>query len=196
MKVVKSYRSLENVIRDVLTEKKNMESDQNDQVTAGTYTTKSFEVSPAAQKLYADLPVTIDATQAELAVINLDKLFDIEKQVTASDKKTDAMLAAANTAIEKIRYAAQAMGLEKEHDAFIKKSMSVIDGGSIEPEEVDADAHPSDMAVFNSPPAGNKPDPAKVNAQGPGDRDIDNIKRYLIRRSKKAQRKIKIIDAE
>lgn len=195
MKVVKSYRSLENIIRDVLTEKKNTESDQNDQITAGTYTTKSFEVSPAAQKLYADLPITIDATQAELAAINLDKLFDIEKQVTASDQKTDAMLGAANTAIEKIRAAAKAMGLEKEHDAFIKKSMNVINAGSIGTQEVTADTHPSDMAVFNSPPSGNVPD-AKVNAQGPGDRDIDNIKRYLIRRSKKAQRKIKILDAE
>lgn len=195
MKVVKSYRSLENIIRDVLTEKKKMESDQNDQITAGTYTTKSFEMSPSAQKLYADLPINIDATQAELAAINLDKLFDIEKQVTASDQKTDAMIAAANAAIDKIRSAAQAMGLEKEHDAFIKKSMNVINAGSVEPEEVTADTHPSDMAVFNSPPTGNEPD-VKVNAQGPGDRDIDNIKRYLIRRSKKAQRKIKIIDAD
>lgn len=189
------YRSVENIIRDIFTEKKNIESDQNDQITAGTYTTKSFEMSPVAQKLYADLPITIDGTQAELAAISLDKLFDIEKQVTVSGQKTDAMLGAANTAIEKIRAAAKAMGLETEHDAIINKSMKVIDGGSTEPEEVDPDAHPSDMAVFNSPPSGNQPD-AKVNAQGPGDRDIDNIKRYLIRRSKKAQRKIKIIDAE
>jgi hypothetical protein len=190
------YRSLENIIRDVLIEKKKMESDQNDQITAGTYTTKSFEMSPSAQRLYADLPITIDATQAELAAINLDKLFDIEKQVTASDQKTDAMIAAATDAIEKIRLAAKAMGLEKEHDAFIKKSMNVINAGSTEPEEIDPNAHPSDMAVFNSPPSGNQPDPAKANAQGAGDRDIDNIKRYLIRRSKKAQRKIKIIDAD
>jgi hypothetical protein len=189
------YRSLENIIRDVLIEKKKMESDQNDQITAGTYTTKSFEMSPPAQRLYADLPITTDGSQAEIAAINLDKLFDIEKQVTASGQKTDSMLQAAKNAIEKIRYAGKAMGLEKEHDAFIKRSMKVITGGTIEPEEIDPDAHPSDMAVFNSPPVGNQPDPAKVNAQGPGDRDIDNIKRYLIRRSKKAQRKLKIIDA-
>jgi hypothetical protein len=54
-----SYRSLESKIRDIYEANQiaagAVESDQNDQISVGSYTTKAFEVSPEAQKLYADL---------------------------------------------------------------------------------------------------------------------------------------------
>ena len=60
-----------------------------------------------------------------------------------------------------------------------------------ETDEVGPDYHPADDPRFRSPPSGNMPDPIA----GPqGDRDVDNVKNYLIKRSKAAQRKIKIID--
>jgi len=61
-----------------------------------------------------------------------------------------------------------------------------------ETKEVDPDYHPADDPRFHSPPTGNKPDPV-AGPQG-SDRDVDNVKNYLIKRSKAAQRKIKIID--
>jgi len=63
--------------------------------------------------------------------------------------------------------------------------------GIIASQEVGPDYHPADDPRFHSPPSGNKPDPIA----GPqGDRDVDNVKNYLIKRSKAAQRKLKLID--
>ena len=200
-----AYKSVESAIRGImqrLEERKvpiEQETDQNDQVAVGTYTTKSFEMCPEAQKLYADLPPDTDAASAEITAINLDRLFDLERDVLNRKKATPTELKRAEDLEAIIMDNAEKMGpgmLEKH--AFVKKHVESIQKYTtghqqhIEPED---HLHPSDDPRFRHAPARSNPDPA-VNAQGPGDRDIDNIKRYLIRRSQKAQRKIKLIDTD
>ena len=195
-----SYRSLESKIRDIYEANHiamgSKESDQNDQISVGSYTTKAFEVSPEAQKLYADLPKDTNASDAQTAAENLDKLFDIVKDVHHTGKATIAHITRATMHGEVVMRHAVGMKLEKEHQAIVKAAMDSLHKQSDEHEkELDpnADYHPADDKRFHSPPKGNAPDPIA----GPqGDKDIDNLKRYLIKRSRAAERKIKIIDAD
>ena len=193
-----SYRSLESKIRDIF-EGVSMhagESDQNDQIAVGSYLSKAFEVSPEAQKLYADLPKETNASDAQTAAENLDKLFDIVKDVQHTGKATAAHIARATMHGEIVMRHAAGMKLEKEHDAIVKAAMDSIrkhSGDHDKELDPNAEYHPSDDKRFHSPPKGNFPDPIA----GPqGDKDIDNLKRYLIKRSRAAERKIKIIDVD
>ena len=192
-----SYRSVESKIRDVLEglQAKHLlgkESDQNDQIAVGSYTTKTFDMSPDAQIIFADLPKETDANAAEQTAIHLDRLFDLHKGVIAAQTATQADIDRAEELVDKIKPLGDAMGqaekigkIADDHYNDIKKYFKD------KSDEVGPDYHPADDPRFHSPPSGNKPDPIA----GPqGDRDIDNVKNYLIKRSKAAQRKIKIID--
>lgn len=195
-----SYRSLESKIRDIFESNHiamgAVESDQNDQIAVGSYTTKAFEVSPEAQKLYADLPKDTNASDAQTAAEHLDKLFDIVKDVYHTGKATAAHIARATMHGEIVKRHAVGMKLEKEHEAIVKAAMDSLHAAAGEHDnEIDPndDYHPADDKRFHNPPKGNSPDPIP----GPqGDKDIDNLKRYLIKRSRAAERKIKIIDAD
>lgn len=192
-----SYRSVESKIRDVLEglqpkSKLGKESDANDQIAVGSYTTKTFDMSPDAQIIFADLPKDTDANSAEQTAIHLDRLFDLHKDIIAAQAASQADIDRAEELVDKIKPIADAMGqgekigkIVDDHYNDLKKYFKD------ETVEVGPDYHPSDDPRFRSPPAGNKPDPIA----GPqGDRDVDNVKNYLIKRSKAAQRKIKIID--
>lgn len=192
-----SYRSVESKIRDVLEglQPKHLlgkESDQNDQIAVGSYTTKAFDMSPDAQIIFADLPKETDANAAEVTAIHLDRLFDLHKDIIAAQNATQPHIDRAEELVGKIKYFADAMGhaekigkIVDDHYNDIKKYFKD------ESDEIGPDYHPADDPRFHSPPTGNMPDPIA----GPqGDRDIDNVKNYLIKRSKAAQRKIKIID--
>lgn len=193
-----SYVTLGRAVRMVLegVNKHAKESDQNDQIAVGSYTTKAFEVSPEAQKLYADLPKETNASDAQDAATALDKLFDIVKDVEHTGVATQAHIERAKIHGEIVMRAAAGMKLEKEHDAIIKAAMKSIHSKMSEHDKElnpDAEYHPADDKRFYSPPKGNAPDPIA----GPqGDKDIDNLKRYLIKRSRAAERKIKIIDVD
>ena len=173
-----------------------VESDQNDQISVGSYTTKAFEVSPQAQKLYADLPKDTNADDAQTAAENLDKLFDIVKDVHHTGKATAAHIARATMHGEIVMRHAVGMQLEKEHAAIVKAmidSLQAVSGDHQKELNPNDDYHPADDKRFHNPPKGNSPDPIA----GPqGDKDIDNLKRYLIKRSRAAERKIKIIDVD
>lgn len=169
------------------------ESDQNDQIAVGSYQTKMFDMSPDAQIIFADLPVDTNVNDAEVAALNLDKLFGIHKHVVNSKMASQSDIDSAEEYVEKIKAAAEGMNQPKLADiaddhlnnikSFFKEHPNIID-----PED---HVHPADDPRFHSIPKGNKPDPVA----GPqGDRDIDNVKNYLIRRSKAAQRKLKLID--
>jgi hypothetical protein len=194
------YRSLESKIRDIFEANHiamgAIESDQNDQIAVGSYTTKAFEVSPQAQKLYADLPKDTNADDAQTAAENLDKLFDIVKDVHHTGKATAAHIARATMHGEIVMRHAAGMKLEKEHEAIVKAAMDSLHRVAGEHKKElnpDDDYHPADDKRFHNPPKGYTPDPIP----GPqGDKDIDNLKRYLIKRSRAAERKIKIIDAD
>ena len=192
-----SYRSVESKIRDILEglQPKHLlgkESDQNDQIAIGSYTTKVFDMSPDAQILFADLPKETDTNSAEQAAIHLDKLFDLHKGIVARKEASQADIDKAEELVGKIK----PLGVEMDQEAKINK---IVDDHyndlkkyfKDETDEVNNDYHPADDPRFHSPPSGNKPDPVA----GPqGDRDVDNMKRYLIKRSKAAQRKLKLID--
>ena len=193
-----TYQTLGSAVRFVLEgiNKHALESDQNDQISVGSYTTKAFEVSPEAQKLYADLPKDTNASDAQTAAEHLDKLFDIVKDVEHTGKATIAHVQRAMMHGEIVKRHAAGMKLEKEHEAILKAAINSIRSKAGDHDtEIDpnADYHPADDRRFHNPPKGNVPDPIP----GPqGDKDIDNLKRYLIKRSRAAERKIKIIDAD
>jgi len=191
------YRSVESKIRDVLEglqpkDKLGKESDQNDQIAVGSYTTKTFDMSPDAQIIFADLPKETDANSAEQTAIHLDKLFDLHKGIIASQEASQADIDKAEELVGKIKPLADAMGQAEKIDKIANDHFNDLKKYfKDETREVDPNYHPADDPRFHSPPSGNKPDPIA----GPqGDRDVDNVKNYLIKRSKAAQRKLKLID--
>ena len=184
------YKSLISTICS-LYEQKPVETDQNDQISVGSYTTKAFEISPAAQKLYARLPKETDPNVAEKAAIHLDRLFDIDKKVTASGRATPTDYDAAKKHAAFAKKHANEMNLDTEHSFIdthlnnIQKHLGKDDDHIIDAKDV---KHPVDNKRFKRPEH-------QQNQIGPrNDRDIDNLKRYLLSRSRNAQNKIKIID--
>jgi len=192
-----TYRSVESKIRDVLEglqpkSQLGKESDQNDQIAVGSYTTKVFDMSPDAQIIFADLPKETDANSAEQTAIHLDRLFDLHKGIIASQEASQADIDKAEELVGKIKPLADAMGQAEKIDKIANDHYNDLKKYfKDETKEVSPDYHPADDPRFGVPPSGNKPDPI-VGPQG--DRDVDNVKRYLIKRSKAAQRKLKLID--
>lgn len=185
------------MIRGVLSEKigvpSHVETDPNDQIAVGSYQTKAFEISRPAQLLYSSLPKDTNPDAAQAAATNLDRLFDINKTVKAAGRASKTDLETAQAYGDKVKTSAKEMGLEKEHDDIVNthidniKKHVVSDNDRVSP---NADYHPSDDGRFKSPPKEYKPEGPK------NDRDVDNVKKYLINRSKAAQRKLKIIDGD
>ena len=167
------------------------EKDMNDQIAVGSYTTKSFEMSDKAQKLYSELPKDTPSAPAEAAAIELDKIFDLFRDARARGHVNKNDLSTAITSEKKVRSLAKEMGLEDEHNDILSDVMRHLSDYSddapervIDPED---HKHPSDDPRF-------KTDAKDYNTDRTNDRDVDNVKNFLIRRSLKAQRKLKIID--
>lgn len=196
---------MENVIRDVvrkskLTEQKMpmgmrfgksfIEKDQSDQIVAGTYTTKNFEMCPAAQKLFAsinkDQTVTNPDKLEKMAILH-DQLFALEKQAIAKQQSSVDDTKEAEQLATKIHMLGDDLKLSKEL-GYVQKHVDLIKS-----------YEKPDQMVFDNP----SPDlikkrltePPSSRTKEPEDRDIDNTK-FLISRNIKAQRKIKIIDAD
>ena len=167
------------------------EKDMNDQIAVGSYQTKSFEMSDKAQKLYADLPKETSGADAEAAAIELDKIFDLFRDARAKGHISPDALRNAMTSERKVRKLAKEMNLEKEHDDILSDIMRhLADYAEDAPERFinpEDHVHPSDDPRF-------KTDAKDYNTDKTNDRDVDNVKNFLIRRSLKAQRKLKIID--
>jgi hypothetical protein len=188
------YRSLENRIRDVVRSsrarlresREQIEKDPNDQIVAGTYRTKNFEMCPGAQKLFTSLPEGVNPDQAEKAAILHDQLFALEKQVIAKERSTDSDIEEAGQISDKIRMYADLMGISDrvkyldDHMKKIKKYRE--EDGTLKDKITD-----NEMKRLQSPPSS----PTKERQ----DNDIDNTK-FVISRNLKAQRKLKIIDAD
>jgi hypothetical protein len=167
------------------------EKDMNDQIAVGSYTTKSFEMSDKAQKLYSDLPKDVPGGSAEAAAIQLDKIFDLFRDARATGHINPDSLKSAITSEKKVRSLAKEMDLEDEHNEILTDIMRhLYDYAADAPERIidpEDHVHPSDDPRF-------KTDSKDYNTDKTNDRDIDNVKNFLIRRSLKAQRKLKIID--
>lgn len=164
------------------------ETDMNDQIAVGSYQTKSFEMSNPAQKLYSNLPVDVDTNGAEQAAIHLDRLFDLEKDVTVRKHASKQDLSAAKQHAEKVKSIAKNIGLEDQH-GFVDKHVTNIE------KHVKDQRHLAPHE-FESPATNPKyQTPAKdYTTDRTSDRDMDNTRHFRISRGLKAQRKLKIID--
>lgn len=196
------YRSIANTIRDIVERKTpgqhgamapdgGPEKDMNDQIAVGSYTTKSFEMSDKAQKLYSDLPKDTPSTSAEAAAITLDRLFDMFRDAVAKGFINSVDMETARSHVNKVEKLAKEMNLSKEHEEITSDVMRhLADYAEDNPARVvtpDEHKHPTDDPRFGT-------DAKDYNTDKTNDRDVDNVKNYLIRRSLKAQRKLKIID--
>ncbi len=99
------------------------EKDMNDQIAVGSYTTKSFEMSDKAQKLYSDLPKDVPGGSAEAAAIQLDKIFDLFRDARATGHINPDSLKSAITSEKKVRSLAKEMDLEDEHNEILTDIM-------------------------------------------------------------------------
>ncbi len=186
----RKYLSLEHSIRKVMENKfHDIEVDYNDQVVVGTYRTKHFERSPEAQKLYGNLPKNIDPIKLEAVAILHDKLFSIHKDTATKKRATEAEARTANELSDKIKKLAKDLNLEKEHgyiDRIVNDINTHLDmsGNIVNAKSLDYEKIHNRMKVPPYDQTREKPDA-----------DIDNT-RFPINRSIKAQRKLKIIDAD
>ncbi|CAB4143602.1 hypothetical protein UFOVP447_187 [uncultured Caudovirales phage] len=167
------------------------EKDMNDQIAVGSYQTKAFEMSDKAQKLYSALPKDTPSSSAEAAAIELDRIFDLFRDARARKQINSKDLTTAITSEKKIRKLAKDMGLEDQHNEILADIMRhLADYAEASPERFispDDHVHPTDDPRF-------KTDSKHYSTDKVDDRDVDNVKNFLIRRSLRAQRKIKIID--
>ena len=197
-----SYRSLKNSILEVITpgniekgihnapEKfttglkdmpvtNTVESDPSDQITAGAYRTKHFEMNPQAQFLFANLPrdPRMDHDGLEQLAIQMDLLFGIHKDAAAGGFATDEELSLATDLTKKIHHMARGLNLHKDV-GFVDDTLRLLVGlnkQSVGKTSTIRKTHPT---VFTK----EKPD-----------KDVDNTM-FAISRSNRAQRKLKIID--
>lgn len=188
---MKKFRTLENAIRDVVRgkmvseQRDSIEKDQNDQIVAGTYHTKNFEMCMGAQKLFTNLPKGTDPEATEKAAILHDQLFALEKQAISKERSTQDDVDEANGIVKKIMLHADAMNVSNRM-GYLKGHVTKIE--SYKQEDGNTFDNPSADLIkkrFTSPPS--------YSTKERNDRDLDNSK-FLIARNLKAQRKLKIID--
>lgn len=196
------YKSIGSVIRDIMEVKTahghmapdgGPEKDMNDQIAVGHYNTKSFEMSNDAQKLYSDLPKGTNIDDAVATASLLDQLFDLEKDVIGKKSANASDLRLMKELVGKILHLANQMNLRDAHEVIVNGAIVHIEkyargeavlGNIIDPED---HVHPSDDPRFGTT--------AKdYNTDRTNDRDVDNVKNFLLKRSLRAQRKLKIID--
>jgi len=189
------YASLENRIRSVIRESRRkiyearkppIEKDQADQIAAGTYVTKHFEMCPKSQMLFTSLPKNVDPMKAERLAILHDQLFALEKHAKAQERTTQSDVDDAGKIADKIRTLADEMGLSSRI-GYIKDHLDLFDKYLQPDTNVFDKVTPEHMKRLFTPPITSTPEPR--------DNDIDNSK-FVLSRNIKAQRKLKIIDAD
>ncbi len=187
------YRSLENRIRDVVRlsraglreGREQLEKDSDEQIVAGTYKTKHFEVCPGAQKVFSSLPRDTNSDHAEKAAILHDQLFGLEKQVISKERSTDSDIEEAGQIIDKIRIFTDKMGISDKVN-YLNDHMNIIkkyreDDGRVFDKVTD-----NEMKRLQSPPVS---DTKEKHAK-----HTDSLRYASF--NLKAQRKLKIIDAD
>lgn len=171
----KKYSSVETAIKDLLgvKTKAKIENDRADQVVAGTYPTKHFEMCPEAQKYFVNMGAGVHSKFAEQSAVYHDQLFGLEKGVIASGKADDADVKSAEQTIQKIRTIT---------DFYKEKQPTYLD------------THLAKIKSYlgkEGTPHVNPPSEATKGVDT--DADIDNTK-FPISFASKMQRKLKIID--
>ncbi len=187
------YRSLETSIRDVVRSsraglregREQIEKDSSEQIVAGTYLTKHFEMCPSAQKVFSSLPRGTSSDDAEKAAILHDQLFGLEKQVISKERSTDSDIEEAGLIIDKIRMFADRMDISDkvsyldDHMKIIKKHRE--DDGRLFDKITD-----NEMKRLQSPPT---TDTREKHAK-----HTDSLRYASF--NLKAQRKLKITDSD
>lgn len=183
------YMSLESTIRSLGAKGASspLEKDMNDQVHAGSYTSKHFEVSKPAQKLFASLPKDVDSDKAEKSLQLHDKLFAIHKKTKAATRSSKQDVDSAQELHDQIMSLAKEMDLEDKH-GHVKDSLDFIKSNIDTESNVKDDINPEDAAKRFAAP------PKDYQSDVKSDADIDNLAKFKISRDKRAQRKLKIID--
>ena len=197
-----NYKSLASFVREILEAKQarakdnqapegGPETDMNDQIAVGSYQTKSFEMSNKAQKLYSDLPKETDSNSAEQAAIHLDKMFALHKDAKVKGYASPEAIKTAKEHADKAMSLAKGMNMEKEFSSIVDDSMNFLNGGADKypDNEIDPEQEKSPTADPRFKSASKEYSTDRNN-----DRDVDNVKHFLIKRSLAAQRKMKIID--
>ena len=187
------FRSLENRIRDVVRlsraglreGREQIEKDSSEQIVAGTYKTKHFEICPGAQKVFSSLPRDTNSDHAEKAAILHDQLFGLEKQVLSKERSTDSDIEEAGQIIDKIRIFTDKMNISDKVN-YLDDHMKIIqkyreDDGRVMDKITD-----NDMKRLQSPPIS--------DTKEKHSRHVDSLS--AASRNLKAQRKLKIIDAD
>ena len=186
------FRSLESTIRGVLTRKlseQRVETDPNDQIIAGGYRSKHFEMSAPAQKLYSKLPKDSDPDTVEQSAIAHDKLFALEKKVALSGVANDSDVETAKKLADEIAGHAKDLKLSKEHE-YIKTNLKNI---TSKYKKLDDKLKPGEDPLSKERFTRVPTDPDKYEKR---DQDIDNLPEFIRSRGLRAQRKLKIIDGD
>ena len=190
---MKQYRSLENRIRDVVRFSRNslregreqIEKDSSEQIVAGSYQTKHFEMCPGAQKVFSSLPRGTNPDHAEKAAILHDQLFGLEKQVISKERSTDSDIEEAGQIADKIRIFADKMNISDQVN-YLDNHMEIIkkyreDDGRLFDKVTD-----NEMKRLQSPPT---TDTREKHAK-----HTDSLRYASF--NLKAQRKLKITDSD
>lgn len=153
-----------------------VEVDPSDQITAGTYRTKHFEMNPQAQFLFANLPrdPRMDYDSLEAIAIEMDRLFGIHKNAANNEYASDDEVTLATELTKKIHHMARNLNLQKNVE-FVNDTLRLIVGLN-----------------KNEQSGMRKGRPVVMTKERP-DKDVDNAE-FAISRANKAQRKLKIID--
>lgn len=195
------YKSISSIAREILEKVAHghmapdggPEKDMNDQIAVGHYHTKSFEMSTDAQKLYSNLPKDTNIDDAVAAAGFLDQLFDLEKDVIGKKNANASDLVHMRQLVNKVLHLSNAMNLRNPHENIINDVVMHIEkyakGESVMGNIIDPDdhQHPTDDPRFGTTSK-------DYNTDLKNDRDVDNVKNFLLKRSLRAQRKLKIID--
>ena len=118
-------------------DKNEMEETENeDQITVGDYTTRHFDICPSAQELYSDISSKTDMVHLVVESMMLqDMLFKLEKQAIAMDNADEDMVEKAQHYADMIMSLAREMGLEEEHSYVEDVHMAKIKELAMEDED-------------------------------------------------------------
>lgn len=172
---VRTYSSVESAIKSVLSIKKkaDIENDHADQIVAGAYHTKHFEMCPDAQKYFTSMGKDVHSKFAEQSAVYHDQLFALEKSVIAAEKSDEQDVKTAQELVDKIH---------KLTDFYREKQPDYLDKHIAKIKEY--------LGKEGKP---HQTPPSEATKSLDTDADIDNTK-FPISHASKMQRKLKIID--
>lgn len=157
-----------------------VEVDPSDQIVAGSYRTKHFEMNPQAQYLFANIPrdPRMDYGMLEKLAIEMDRLFGIHKKAATNELATEQDKTEADEIGRKIYHMARGLNLHNSV-GFIDDTLRLITGLAQRGEVAPVDKARKGMPV--------------VMTKERPDKDVDNSV-FALSRASKAQKKLKIID--